>query len=61
MTKAKIGIVGTGFIATILAPQIQSSKKARLDAVSSRTLAKAESFVANYPGAIAVEGADQVR
>jgi predicted dehydrogenase len=60
MTKVKIGIVGTGFIATILAPQIQSSKKARLDAVSSRTLAKAESFVANYPGAIAVEGADQL-
>ncbi|WP_237232161.1 Gfo/Idh/MocA family protein [Sinorhizobium meliloti] len=60
MTKVKIGIVGTGFIATILAPQIQSSKKARLDAVSSRTLAKAESFVANYPGAIAVEGADHL-
>ncbi|RVE86977.1 NAD(P)-binding domain-containing protein [Sinorhizobium meliloti] len=55
MTKMNIGIIGTGFIAKILAPQIQSSNKARLAAVSSRTLAKAEKFVANYPGAVAVE------
>ncbi|MCA1409374.1 Gfo/Idh/MocA family oxidoreductase [Ensifer sp. IC3342] len=60
MKKLNIGIVGTGFIAGILAPAIQSSKNARLAAVSSRTLAKAEDFVANYPGAVAVEGADRL-
>ncbi|RVH48455.1 Gfo/Idh/MocA family protein [Sinorhizobium meliloti] len=60
MTKMNIGIIGTGFIAKILAPQIQSSNKARLAAVSSRTLAKAEKFAANYPGAVAVAGADQL-
>lgn len=60
MTKVNIGIIGTGFIATILAPEIQSSSKARLAAVSSRTLAKAEEFVASYPGAVAVEGADRL-
>ncbi|MHA4735256.1 hypothetical protein [Ensifer adhaerens] len=41
MTKVNIGIIGTGFLAKILAPEIQSSSKARLAAVSSRTLAKA--------------------
>jgi predicted dehydrogenase len=60
MTQVNIGIIGTGFIATILAPEIQSSKNARLAAVSSRTRAKAQAFVANYPGAVAVEGADQL-
>ncbi len=60
MTKVNIGIIGTGFIAKILAPEIQSSSKARLAAVSSRTLAKAEDFVASYPGAVAVEGADRL-
>jgi len=60
MKKLNIGIVGTGFIATILAPEIQASNNARLAAVASRTLAKAEDFVANYPGAAAIEGADQL-
>ncbi|MDQ0564060.1 putative dehydrogenase [Rhizobium mesoamericanum] len=60
MTKVNIGIIGTGFIATILAPEIQASSKARLAAVSSRTLAKAENFAANYPGAVAVEGAERL-
>ncbi|WP_425623853.1 Gfo/Idh/MocA family protein [Agrobacterium radiobacter] len=60
MTKVNIGIVGTGFIATILAPEIRSSGNARLAAVSSRTLAKAEDFVADYPGAVAIEGADRL-
>nr|WP_236001018.1 Gfo/Idh/MocA family oxidoreductase [Agrobacterium leguminum] len=60
MTKVNIGIIGTGFIATILAPEIQASSNARLAAVSSRTLPKAENFVANYPGAVAVEGADRL-
>ncbi|PSH65253.1 Gfo/Idh/MocA family protein [Phyllobacterium sophorae] len=58
MNKLNIGIVGTGFIAGILAPAIQSSKNAQLSAVSSRTLAKAEIFAADYPGVVAVEGAD---
>ncbi len=60
MTKVNIGIIGTGFIAKILAPEVQPSSKARLAAVSSRTLAKAEDFVASYPGAVAVEGADRL-
>jgi predicted dehydrogenase len=60
MTKVNIGIIGTGFIATILAPAIQSSGNSRLAAVSSRTLAKAENFVANYPGVDAVEGAERL-
>lgn len=60
MTKVNIGIIGTGFIATILAPEIQASSKARLAAVSSRTLAKAKEFIASYPGAVAVEGADRL-
>lgn len=60
MTKVNIGIIGTGFIATILAPAIQSSGNARLAAVSSRTLARAEDFVASYPGVDAVEGAERL-
>jgi predicted dehydrogenase len=60
MKKLNIGIVGTGFIAGILAPAIQSSGNARLAAVSSRSIAKAQDFVANYPGAVAVERADRL-
>lgn len=60
MSKVNIGMIGTGFIAGILAPEIRSSKNARLAAVSSRTLAKAEEFVAGYPGAVAVEGVDRL-
>lgn len=62
MTKSNvnIGIIGTGFIASVLAPAIEASSNARLTAVSSRTQAKAEEFVANYPGAVAVEGADRL-
>ncbi|SDN03114.1 Gfo/Idh/MocA family protein [Ensifer sp. YR511] len=60
MKKLNLGIVGTGFIAGILAPAIQSSKNARLTAVSSRTLAKAETFVVDYPGVVAVEGAERL-
>ncbi len=53
-----IGIVGTGFIAGILAATIQTARRARLTAVSSRTLGRAQAFVADYPGVEAVEGVD---
>lgn len=56
MTEFGFGIVGTGMIATAVADAIEAAATARLAAVSSRTRAKAEAFVAGRPGAGAVEG-----
>lgn len=60
MTKLNIGIVGTGFIASLIAPAIQGSEYARLVAVSSRSKAKADSFAAPFPGARGVQGLDEL-
>ncbi|MES2705375.1 MAG: Gfo/Idh/MocA family oxidoreductase [Verrucomicrobiota bacterium] len=50
------GIVGTGMIAGVFAAAIARSKNSRLTAVSSRRLENAMGFVADRPGAEAVEG-----
>ena len=60
MTKLNFGIVGTGFIAGLIAPAIQGSEYARLAAVSSRSKEKAERFAAQYPSARAVQGLDEL-
>lgn len=56
MSELNIGIVGTGFIAGLVADSIDDASNARLVAVSSRSLATAEAFVAARPGVVAVEG-----
>ena len=56
MTGFGFGIVGTGMIAKVVADAIEAAANARLAAVSSRTKAKAEAFVAGRPGTQAVEG-----
>ncbi len=56
MTAFGFGIVGTGMIAGALADVIEAAANARLAAVSSRTRAKADAFVAGRPGVEAVEG-----
>ncbi len=58
MDKIGFGVVGTGFIGDVVANAIITSDKAELVAVSSRKLATAEAFVAERPGAQAVEGLD---
>jgi predicted dehydrogenase len=57
-TPFNVGIVSTGMIAGVIADALGKASKARLAAVSSRTLANAEAFAAKYPGAVPVEGAD---
>ncbi|MDJ0951624.1 MAG: Gfo/Idh/MocA family oxidoreductase [Alphaproteobacteria bacterium] len=56
MTELRFGIVGTGFIAGVVAGSIETSSKARLTAVSSRTQQSADAFVADRAGVAAVEG-----
>lgn len=56
MTAFGFAIVGTGSIAGSVADAIEAAANARLVAVASRTLAKAEAFVAERSGAQAVEG-----
>lgn len=58
MSELGFGVVGTGFIAGIVANAIVAAKGAKLSAVSSRKLANAEAFVADRAGATAVEGVD---
>ncbi len=58
MTGFGFGIVGTGFIAAALADAIEAAGNARLAAVSSRSRAKAEAFIAGRPGAEAVEAVE---
>jgi predicted dehydrogenase len=50
------GIVGTGMIAGVVADALAKAKQARLTAVSSRKIENAQKFVAERPGAAAVEG-----
>ncbi len=56
MSDLGFGIVGTGFIAGILADAITRAPGAHLAAVSSRSLAKAQDFVEGRSGVAAVEG-----
>ncbi len=56
MTSFGFGIVGTGMIANEVANAIQQAGNARLAAVSSRTLSRAETFVTGRADAQAVEG-----
>ncbi len=55
-SRLGFGIVGTGMIAGVFANAVAKSKNARLSAVSSRRLENAQAFVADRPGAEAVEG-----
>ncbi len=50
------GIVGTGMIAGVFADALAKAKNATLAVVSSRRLDNARAFVADRPGAVAVEG-----
>ena len=58
MNKLKFGIVGTGFISTIVANSIVKATNAKLTAVSSRKQKTADTFVENHSGAVPVEGID---
>ncbi|MFO0957297.1 MAG: Gfo/Idh/MocA family oxidoreductase [Isosphaeraceae bacterium] len=58
MAPFRFGIVGPGFIAGVIADALARSSRARLAAVSSRSLARAEEFIADRPGVAAVEGVD---
>ncbi|MDJ0684894.1 MAG: Gfo/Idh/MocA family oxidoreductase [Alphaproteobacteria bacterium] len=58
MGNVRFGIVGTGFIAGVIANAITKAENADLVAVSSRRLATAEEFVAERQGVAAVEGFD---
>ena len=55
MPELGFAVVGTGFIAGVIAEAITKSKSAKLVAVSSRRLENAQNWVAKYPGAAAVE------
>lgn len=54
----QFGIVSTGMIAGVIADAFGKATRAKLAAVSSRTLANAQAFAAKYPGTDPVEGAD---
>ncbi len=58
MTDVRFGIVGTGFIAEVLANSIEQAEHATLSAVSSRKRENAQAFVKHHAGADAVEGLD---
>jgi predicted dehydrogenase len=60
MATFGIGIVGTGFIAGVIADAIARSSGARLTTVSSRKLENALKFVSNRPGAVAVQGIEDL-
>jgi predicted dehydrogenase len=56
----RFGIVSTGFIAGVIADAIAGSSRAKLVAVSSRSLTSAQQFVAKRSGVAAIEGADRL-
>ncbi len=56
MSRLGFGIVGTGFIAGVIADALARSAGARLAAVSSRHIENARRFVEKRPGAAAVQG-----
>lgn len=56
MTETAFGVVGTGFIAGVVADAIMTADTARLAAVSSRRLSTAQAFVADRKGVDPVEG-----
>jgi predicted dehydrogenase len=60
MSQLGMGIVGTGFIAGVVADAIVQAKKAKLVAVSSRRLENAQKFVAKRAGVAAVQGIDDL-
>ncbi|MDJ0709541.1 MAG: Gfo/Idh/MocA family oxidoreductase [Woeseiaceae bacterium] len=58
MTNLNFGIVGTGFIAKIVADSIERADGATLSAVSSRNLETARTFVGDRTEVDAVQGLD---
>ncbi len=58
MNDVRFGIVGTGFIAEVIANSIEQADGATLSAVSSRKLEKAQAFVNDRTGVYAVQGVD---
>jgi predicted dehydrogenase len=60
MAQFGFGIVGTGFIAGVIADAISKADNARLSAVSSRKIENARGFVAERPGTAAVQGVEEL-
>jgi predicted dehydrogenase len=58
MSRLGFGIVGTGYIAGVIADALARSARAGLAAVSSRRIENARRFVEKRPGAAAVQGLD---
>lgn len=58
--ELKFGVVETGFIAGVVAKSITASEVGALTAVSSRKQETAQAFVANFEGAAAVEGVENL-
>lgn len=56
MEVLRIGIVGTGFIAQVIAQSLSRARKAMLAGVASRSLARAEGFAGTHGGVPAFEG-----
>ena len=59
MQPIRFGIVGTGFIAGVIADTLAHVDAATLAAVSSRRRESAEAFVRDRPGVVPVEGLPQ--
>ncbi len=55
-TTFGFGILGSGFIAHVVARALTEAPSVRLAAVGSRSQANAETFAASYPGCLAAEG-----
>ena len=60
MSQLGFGVVGTGMIAAAVANAIGKSKKAKLVAVSSRSLENGEKFVSKRPGVAVVAGVESL-
>jgi predicted dehydrogenase len=58
MSRLGFGIIGTGYIAGVIADALAQSARARLAAVSSRRIENARRFVEKRPGAAVVQGLD---
>src|SRR6202011_601859 len=60
MAQVGFGIVGTGFIAGVIADAIAKSTNAKFTAVSSRRIENARKFTAERQGVAAVQGIDSL-
>lgn len=58
--KMRWGILGTGLIAKVFAEDLRHSRTARLSAVGSRDISRAEALASKYPGATGYGSYDEV-